>query len=292
MRPIICMLFAAAILAGCGAQETESAPPSVVIAKDDSYGPRDRDYGLTESADGELRVFAAQRGDYTDLMIMRRDGDGWTTPVSLEAPRREHAITPHISRVDGRLYFATDAPHPGRDGGTDHNIWSAEIGDGNTLSDLQVMSDDINTGAHEESPAFAADGTLYFSSDHPRHGGGFDIYAAQPNGSGGWDIENLPINTRMADAHIAVTPQGDRLFYYAHLPEVIGIVDIFTSARTGDGWSVPVNLGPYINTTGIDYGAGLSADGERFFFSRDGELMEAATKHVLDNIPASEEASG
>lgn len=292
MRLLICAVFVFSCLAGCAQRDGTQAEPTVVISKDDTYGPRDRDYGLTESPDGRIRVFSAQRGDFTDLMIMRKGADGWTEPALLGAPRREHAMTPHFSRVDGRLYFATDAPHPNRDTGADHNIWSARIMDDNTLSDLQVMSDDINTGAHEESPAFAEDGTFFFSSDHPRHGGGYDIYSAQKRSDGGWDIEHLPINTRMADTNIAVTPDGTRLFYYAHLPDVIGIVDIFTTVRTGETWSTPVNLGPYINTPGIDYGAGLSADGERFFFSRDGELMEASTSRVLENIPADRESTG
>ena len=39
-------------------------------------------------------------------------------------------------------------------------------------------------------------------------------------------------------------------------------------------WGEPVNPGEPLNSTGINFGAGLSGDGKTLFFSRDGVLYE------------------
>ena len=270
-------------MVGCGQANQSSAPasPQVILQNPDTFSPRDRNFGLTESVDGSIRAFVAQRGDATDIMIMRRTDSGWTDPAPLDFPRRETNMSAHFSPFDGRFYFASDAAHPERPGRNDLNIWSGILQDDNTLLDAKPMPNEINTGASEDSIAFTADGDMFFTSSHRRGAGGFDIYAAHMDESGVWQFEGLPNNTRMADSQVVVTPDGQHMFNYAHMPDVIGVVDIYRRDRTEEGWSEPVNLGPLINTDQIDYGPGLSADGERFFFSRQGQLMEVALDVVL-----------
>ena len=277
------VLIGALALAGCGQSTQSSAPdtPQLILPNPETFGRRDRNFGLTESVDGSIRAFVAQRGDFTNIMIMRRTDAGWTEPTPLDFPHRETNMSAHFSPFDGRFYFATDAPHPERPGRKDLNIWSGILKDDNTLEDARPMPNEINTGAEEDSIAFTADGDMFFTSSHRRGAGGFDIYAAHKNAEGVWEYEGLPNNTRMADTQVVVTPDGQHMFNYAHMPDVIGVVDIYRRDRTEDGWSDPINLGPLINTETIDYGPGLSADGTRFFFSRDGQLMEVALEVAL-----------
>ena len=58
-----------------------------------------------------------------------------------------------------------------------------------------------------------------------------------------------------------------------------------TAERGADGtWQAPQNLGEPVNTSGIDFGAGLSGDGSILFFSRDGELMMISLDAALAGV--------
>lgn len=275
-------------LAACSAQPATPPEPTIFMPNPDSFGSRDRNYGLVENEDGTIRVYAAQRGDDTDLMMVRRTTAGWSDPIRVQAPRRETNTTPYFSRLDGRLYYSSDAPHPERPGRRDRNIWSGGLGENGELSDVRPMPDAINTGAHEESPSFTDEGVFFFSSDHTRGIGGFDIYRAEET-TAGWHVELVPFNTQMADTHAYATADGQSVFFYAHLPDVIGIVDIFRADRTDDGWSDAVNLGETINSALIDYAPAFSHDGETFFFSRQGQMMEIEASAAFAAKPGSSE---
>lgn len=283
MRNVLIWLTLASI-AGC----TETIPPlpqsaEVILENPSSFGLRDRNYGLTESPDGMTRAFVGQRGDQTKIYISRKNDTAWSDPEILNFASREVMMSPHFSPLDGRLYFATDAQHPDRRGREDLNLWSGILNEDNTLSDAKPLPDEINTGAQEDSIAFAEDGTFVFTSDYRGGAGGFDLYIGQvPEDGDVWTFENFAHNTRMADTQVTMTRDGQTIFYYAHLPVVRGIVDLFRADKVDGVWSEPVNLGPKINSEGIDYGAGLSADETLFFFSRDGQIMQIDAKIAME----------
>ena len=266
-------------------QAPEPAPsePQIIFPNPDSFSSRDRNYGLTESPDGQIRAYVGQRGDKTDIYISRLTDTVWSEPSRLTFPARETVMSPHFSPFDGRFYFATDAQHPERFGREDLNVWSGILQEDNTLSDARPMPDDINTGGNEDSIAFDRNGHFVFTSDHTRGVGGFDIYYGKaPEPDQPWRFQAMPYNTRMADTQVAMLPDGSAVFYYAHMPDIYGMVDIFRLDRRGDGWSRPVNLGPDINSVGIDYGPGFSADLTRFYYSQNGQLMQVSLDKVLN----------
>lgn len=244
---------------------------------------RHRNHSMTESPDGLLRVFAAQQGDITELRLMTCLADGaWSEPTLLDLPRRETNTSPRFF-PDGTLYYSSDAPHPKRPGRKDLNIWRVNYSD-SEFGQPEVMPDSINTGSHEDgfAPLGSRGDRAVFSSTTLGGVGGYDLYIAEKTGEN-WRVTPFPHNTAMADSHPVVTPDGGHILWYAHLPseQVYGVVDLFVSRLGPDGWSAPVNLGPVINTSGIEYGAGVSADGETLFFSRDGVLFQAPMTSVL-----------
>ena len=139
-----------------------------------------------------------------------------------------------------------------------------------------VLPDTINSGSHEDGFAPLDQGRAVFSSTTLGGVGGYDLYIAE-KAEGGWQVSPFPHNTAMADSHPVVTKDANVLIWYAHMPAdaVYGSVDLFMSRFENGQWSTPQNLGPHINTAGIDYGAGVSGDGKKLFFSRDGILLEA-----------------
>ena len=235
---------------------------------------RQRNHSMTETPDGRLRVFAAQRGDATDLMLMKRiDGGKWSEPTKLNLPRRETNTSPRFF-PDGVLYYSSDAPHPERPGRKDLNIWRVEF-KGDDLGVPEVLPDTINSGSHEDGFAPIDAQRAVFSSTTLGGAGGYDLYIAEKV-KGAWQVSPFPHNTAMADSHPVAAQGGSVLIWYAHLPSdaAYGAVDLFMSRFDSGHWSAPQNLGPGVNTAGIDYGAGVSGDGKTLFFSRDGVLLE------------------
>lgn len=279
LSALVCLTW----LSACErAQTTTKLTPIPIFADAAPLAHRHRNHSMTESPDGQLRVYAAQKGDVTDLMLMRRRADGeWSAPSLLPLPRRETNTSPRFF-PDGTLYYSSDAPHPDRPGRKDLNIWRvSEIGGQATTP--EVLPNSINTGSNEDGFAPLGPARAVFSSTTLGGAGGYDLYFAQESESG-WDIVPFAHNTVMADSHAVATHNGDTLIWYAHMPAdaIYGSVDLFVSRQESNGWSQPVNLGPVINTTGIDYGAGLSADGETLFFSRDGVLLEVNLAQALN----------
>lgn len=260
---------------------TVNAEPSEVFPDASPLKHRHRNHSLTESPDGRIRIYAAQKGDITDLMIMRRDQNGrWSAPSLLELPRRETNTSPRFF-PNGDLYYSSDASHPQRPGRKDLNVWRVPFAD-DTFGSPEVLPDSINSGSHEDGFAPLGDGRAIFSSTTLGGVGGYDLYIAHREGEA-WSKTPFEHNTAMADSHPVTTKDGKTLIWYAHLPteDIYGVVDLFVSHYGEEGWSAPLNLGPKINTGGIDYGAGFSADGKTLFFSREGVLMQADFETVL-----------
>lgn len=283
-RSVLPALMLAIGLCACSGSETDAdltttAPPGPqpIQPRLTRDLPFDRAYAITESPDGKIRLFTGETREGTDIyQITRLDDQTWSEPEKLDWPKVRSNTSPFFSPYDGRLYFASDRPLPDGAGRTDMNIWSVDLtADGWT--DAQPIPGDVNTSFDETDVTQAADGTLYFVSKHPRGQGGQDIYSAHlDTNRGQWLLDTLPesLNSPLVESHVAISPDGNTLLWYSRLKPILGTVDIKAAQREEDGsWVGPFSLGPLINTQGIDFGASFSANGETFFFSRDGQLM-------------------
>ena len=275
MKSYLTVLVAAFVAVACS--EPVNREPQPVFPDAEAPTQFTRAYSMTESPDGFVRVFAREKGDYTYLYITRRDGKAWTEPEQLNLPGRKIMMGPSFSAQDGKFYFATDAELPGDPGRRDINLWVAEYHQGE-FGEARPLEGDINTGANETGAAIAADGLMVFASNHTRTGGGgYDLAEARQDETGAWHMTRAleELNDPQANDHVALSADGQTLYFYSHRRPKLGVVDILISHRREDGtWSEPENPGEPLNTPGIDYGAGLSADGNTLFFSRDGALYE------------------
>ncbi|MEM1086504.1 MAG: hypothetical protein AAGH90_02150 [Pseudomonadota bacterium] len=270
-------------LASCG-EQTLSEPVSI-FPDAPAPTPFTRAYSMTEAPDG-VRIFAKEDGDQTLLYAVTREGQSWSAPVEVELPHRGMITGPHFSRFDETFFFASNAAFPGREGNNDLNIWQAAyLGDGRFGEAQPLPMPQINTGANEIDAATTRDGRLFFVTNHSRAGGGgYDIMQARRDENAQWIAEQMPevFNDRLADDHIAVDPNGTWLIFYSHRSPKAGSVDLWISEPNEQGiWQAPTNLGPFVNTTAGELGAGLSWDAETFFFSRDGALFEVSLEALL-----------
>ncbi len=296
-RQVSAWLTVAASLALATCTDAPIDPPTgpaaeYVFPDEAPPGPFERAYSMTESRDGSVRVFVREAPKSTDLYEMRRQPDGsWSAPALLDFPRRTSNTSPSFSPFDGRLYFASDRTVPDEPQRTDMNLWSVSLTD-EGWGQAELLPGDINTMDNETSITQAPRGELYFVSNHPRGQGAQDIYSARfDDRTGEWKTSFMPehVNSPRTETHVAVTPDGDYLLFYSYRYPRLGKVDITAIHRHGfspDDWSEPFNVGPAINTKGLDMGPGFSADGETFFFSRNGRIMTLPTSDVMTELEA------
>lgn len=135
----------------------------------------------------------------------------------------------------------------------------------------QNIGTTINTGGDENSPFVAPNGlSLYFSGQRDGTVGGGDIWVSQrPTLWSAWGPpQNLgtTINTVGNDNTPTLSADGRTMFFNSDRPDLGGLggQDIYMTTRTDPtndfAWTIPINLGPVINTPNNEGGAAYFED--------------------------------
>jgi hypothetical protein len=140
----------------------------------------------------------------------------------------------------------------------------------------------VNSAGDEASPFFVAEegrGALYFSSTRA---GGFaadapgavtgdaDIYASpvSEDGTIGSPVLVSGVNTSVNDFRPNVRRDGLEVFFDSNRAGGLGGLDVWSATReaTTDPWSLPVNLGPNVNSAANETRPYLSWGGTTLYF--------------------------
>jgi hypothetical protein len=136
-------------------------------------------------------------------------------------------------------------------------------------------------GSLDGELSFSPDGTrVYFHSLRPTNTGYrqdpavedfLDIYVADLVDGVPGAGRNLgyPVNTVYPDGEHAIHPDGVTLYFASPRAGGLGADDIWSSRWDGSAWSVPVNMGEPVNSTGNDLQPTFSADGDTIYFTSD-----------------------
>ncbi len=235
------------------------------------------DEGPSVTWDGAELYFAS--GPLSPIWLPRivvaRFVDGvWTEPVAVDLPppadSRSYRRSPCIS-PDGRsLYFTQFIINgvdvePGR-------IWRARREDGG-WSAAEDLGDTIN----HPDPTFttgdafvSTDGeTLYFCSDRPGGSGGTDLWFSRHVGDSWGAPTNLGpgVNSEHDESGPCVTADGLTLYFSSDRPGGRGNADVWVSRYAESAWTAPKNLGPEVNSPGVDRDPQVTSDGRRMLFT-------------------------
>ena len=247
-----------------------------------------------ESPDGRSLFIASNRAGTlggNDIWVATRPNESapWSEPVNLGAPinstandfcptpleggwllfvsERTGPDTCNAGPGSGDIYLARHNPAHG---------WSTPVHLG---CDADGTGPNFPGGEFGPSLVRTAQGTyLYFSSFG--YGADMDIYAARmrPDGSfeAAYPVAELN-SVGTADFMPNVSRNGLEIVFNSNRPaaDAQGGQDIYTATRssTADPWSMPINLGPNVNTAGNETRASLSGDGHRLHFGRDGDVQ-------------------
>ncbi|MCS5627484.1 MAG: hypothetical protein NZ935_07880, partial [Planctomycetes bacterium] len=135
--------------------------------------------------------------------------------------------------------------------------------------DPRLVEGGVSTpGAHDYEPRVGPFGeTLVFTRDLP--GLNADLWVARKE-KGQW-VDPIPftaVNSDASELGAAFSPDGSLLYFYSDRDGGHGGYDIWVSEQTPDGWSLPRNLGPGVNSPWNEMNpAPAPGDGALYFVS-------------------------
>jgi OmpA-OmpF porin, OOP family len=140
---------------------------------------------------------------------------------------------------------------------------------------LRVLSDTVNRFALQYFPVLTADQQeLIFTrrlGNGPEHDE--DLVISRKDKQGRWTApESISknINSSLNEGTCTISADGRKLIFTSCVGrQSFGSCDLYQSIKVGDEWSVPVNLGPNVNSTEWESQPALSADGRTLYFVSD-----------------------
>jgi len=239
------------------------------------------DWAPSISADGLSLYFASARpGGYGgtmgfDIWVTMRETteDDWSTPVNVGLPVNSTVdeTQPCIS-ADGLSLFLDSYNRLGGLGGTD--LWVATRATVNDPWGEPVnLGPTVNTSSNDNAPTISADGlSLFFHSARAGVVGVVDLWVTtRPTRNDSWgEPMNLgpTVNSSYFDGTPVISTDGLALFFLSERPGGFGGRDLWVSTRRtiNEPWDTPINIGPTVNTSAVEFSPDISADGYTLYF--------------------------
>jgi len=121
--------------------------------------------------------------------------------------------------------------------------------------------------------SFDASRMFFTGCGWPKGRGGCDIYTTVRKGDK-WSTPtalSMSVNSGADDKNACVSADGKRLYFASARKGGKGGSDIWMSTKLDNGkWSLPVNLGDEINTSGDELAPFIHPDGQTLYYSSDG----------------------
>lgn len=145
----------------------------------------------------------------------------------------EYSVMHPAVTADGTtMYFASDMPAPGAQGGMD--IYVTRRQTSGQWGTLRNLGPDINSLGDDMYPFISGDSALYFASDGHAGLGGLDIYRSYMLSDGSWSRpKNLgaPVNTNFDDFSYVMDDKGMNGMFASDRPGGKGGDDIYSFVR-------------------------------------------------------------
>ena len=259
------MLIVALMAIQLATGRPEMVAPGVINTDADEYGP-------TISPDGRTLYFTlrADRRGRENIVLAHGNGDKWTRPEPAPFSGQGLDKEPYLSPDGNRLFFASRREYAGKapaNGEEAYDLFVVERGTERWGAPQPVTG--ANSASYDNYPAVAANGNLYFASHRPGGKGGNDLWRSRA-AAGGWSPAEplVELNTPATDADPYVAPDESYMIFSTDRPGGAGQGDLFVSVNRAGHWTLPVSLGPAVNTADYEYTPWVTTDGRWLYFSR------------------------
>jgi dipeptidyl aminopeptidase/acylaminoacyl peptidase len=276
----LCVLVAVSCSVFSHAQNAEEATllaPGIIS--------NDGVFGFTLSPDAKTALWVASKGKRDTLIIVESKlvNGQWATPA--RAPFSSKGswkdIDPVFSPDGKRVFFQSTRPVPGKPDRKGFDIWAVDrIND--RCGEPYHLGNTINTDASESYASATQDGSVYFMKENEDGKSQSDIYVSRWTGGEYMVPENIgaPINTPERESNPFISRKGDYIIYFSSDSTGYGDVDLYISFKNKRGWSVPVNLGPTINTSEAEFCPFYHEKQKRLYFAR----QRKTDSRMIENI--------
>lgn len=238
-----------------------------------STGMDERDFAI--SPDGNEIFFCREAGNfrYVTIFYSRRSDNVWSVPETFEFctnPAYKY-IEPHLSPDGTKLYFISTMPADSSSHGNE-DIWVCTKTAGK-WSEPRNLGAPVNTTSKEFFPSVTINGTIYYTHLDTVANEEF-IYRSKLVNGAYQEPEKLSTNVNIGRARYNAFVASDESYIIIPaygMPDSYGATDYYISFRdTLDNWSLPVNMGPNINTSySREWSASVTADGKYLFLMSD-----------------------
>ncbi|MBK8489918.1 MAG: OmpA family protein [Saprospirales bacterium] len=163
-------------------------------------------------------------------------------------------------------------------GGTFFDLYYSDLDRKGFPMKPQEFSVNMNSTMHEGPVTFNRKGDIvYFTRNNQENGlqkadskgvTRLKIYEAN-KGEFDWEnIRELPFNNdEYSCMHPSLSPDGRRLYFSSDMPGGYGGFDLFFVEKRGESWSMPINMGPEINSAANEVFPYIHESGVLFFSS-------------------------
>lgn len=236
--------------------------PGVISSAEEEFS------GISFSPDGK-EAFWSRR---SIVHSVYRHGH-WSQPTPIDFAVQEYRDTkPVVSAAGTEMVFASTRPIERLKPAQEFflNLWiSRKTSQG--WSAPEPLPAFINTEWDEDFPVLAADGTLYFVSNRK---GDHSTYRQFRSARGERGYEE-PVEAgfpflRENEALSGLAPDHSFALFTSMDRAGLGSADIYVSFRDPrDLWGPGINLGPEVNSPGVDWCGRVSPNGRFLYFSSD-----------------------
>jgi len=226
---------------------------------------------LTNDRELMLYTYRADLKSDEDLYFSQYKSNSWSRGRPLKGfnTKLDEGMSSLVR--NNRKMFFTACDREGVYGPCD--IWEADF-EGLEIQSIQPLEGYANSDRWEGHATVSCDGSfIYFASSREGGFGGWDLWYTERKEDGSWgDPVNMGpnVNSRMDEQAPFISNDGKTLYFTSNGHPGMGGIDIFVSWLDGNGqWSIPINLGPPVNTSHEEIGFFLSSDGKTGYLASD-----------------------
>lgn len=252
--------------------------------------PDEYEFGSFLPADAQTFYYAVRldKDWNAEIRYTQLKNGQWTKPKRVPLDGKYSYNDPLLSEDGNRLYFMSNHAEDGGAPTGDSDLWYAQK-TANGWSEPINLGAPVNSSKNEYYLSFAADSTLYFSSNRhtsEKNAGDHDIHFSRfQSGTYQQPVKMGPaINSKHFEVDAYVAPDQSYLIYSSSRPGGLGEGDLYISFKQKDGsWSKAQNMGTPINSENHEFCPFVTRDGRYFFYTSNGDIYWVSSK-IIKNM--------
>jgi len=224
----------------------------------DLPGVHVRDYALSQDGTEVYLTMESMAKDASQIIVMKRQGTKWSEPEIASFSGQYKDLEPFLHPNGLQLFFASNRNAEQTAATQQFDLWQVSRSNVDSpWSKAKRLPEIINTSdGNEFFPSVSNNGNLYFTATKASGIGKEDIYVSRWVDGNYTEAEILPetINSATYEFNAYISPDEKLLIFSSYgRADDLGGGDLYFSRLIDGSWQEAENMGPKINSKGLDY---------------------------------------